>query len=257
MGFLEEASRVTRRYRCTGGVAARRGFVEALRKGHQARGLGVIGEFKRCAPGRFIALHDPWWYAQRLAPYVDAFSVLTEPFWFCGSPELIPVFSPHRPVLGKDFVECESQVDLLASHGAAAVLLILDELGWKKLETLYEYARSLGLDALIETSSGRDAVEAASSYPDAAVGINARNLQTLELSFERLLDELRYAAERVPGSTILVAESSMDSVEKVVEAMKAGAKAVLIGTWFMKEPDAAARLHSALLGAKQGMQHNT
>lgn len=257
MGFLGEASRITRRYRCTGGVAARRGFVEALRAGYQKRGLGVIGEFKRCAPGRFIALHDPWWYAQHLAPYIDAFSVLTEPFWFCGSPELIPVFSQHRPVLGKDFVECENQIDLLASHGAAAVLLILDELGWKRLESLYEHARGIGLDALIETSSGRDAVEVASSYPDAAVGINARNLQTLELSFEKLLAELRYAAERISSSTMLVAESSMDSVEKVLEAMKAGARAVLIGTWFMKEPGAAARLHSALLEVKQSLQHNT
>ncbi len=257
MGFLDEASRLTRRYRCMGGVAARRGFVEALRKGYESRGLAVIGEFKRCAPGRFIALHDPWRYAKQLAPFVDAFSVLTEPFWFCGSPDLIPIFSPHRPVLGKDFVECERQVDTLAEHGAAAVLLILDELGWRRLEALYEHARGLGLDALIETSSGRDAVEVASSYPEAAVGINARNLQTLDLSFERLLGELRYAAERIGGDVVLVAESSIDSVEKAVEAARAGAKAVLIGTWFMREPDAPRRLRDALEAAKQSLQHNS
>ena len=141
---------------------------------------------------------------------------------------------------------------MLASKGASAVLLILDELGWKRLESLYEHARSLGLDALIETSSGRDAVNIASSFPEAAVGINARNLQNLEVSFERLLSEIRYASERIPSHTILVAESSMDSVDKVIAAMKAGAHAVLIGTWFMKQPGAPRSLYTALAEAKQG-----
>ncbi len=246
MGFLEEAAEATRRWRCTGGFAVRRGFVEALRRGASEKGLAVIGEFKRCAPGRFVGLHDPRVYAERLAPYVDAFSVLTEPLWFCGSPELIPVFAVRRPVLAKDFVECRAQLEAYAAKGASAALLILDELGWKRLEELYEAARSLGLEALIETSNARDAVEVARSYPEAAVGINARNLQSLELSFERLLGEVRRAAEEAPSGAVIVAESGVDSVEKALAAMEAGARAVLIGTWFMRDPSAAERLAEAL-----------
>ncbi len=249
MRFLEEADRVTREWRCARGVLEKRGFVDALWRGWRERGLAVIGEFKRCAPGRFVGLHEPWRYAETLAPHVDAFSVLTEPFWFCGSTSLIPVFAQHRPVLAKDFTVCEKMLEEFSRAGASAALLILDQLGWKRLDQLYSTLRSLDLEALIETSGWRDAVEVAHSYPEAAVGINARDLRTLELSFARLLDEVRRAAERVEGA-MLVAESSIDSVEKAIAVREAGAKAVLIGTWFMREPGAAEKLDKELRGAE-------
>ncbi len=246
-GFLGRAASATRRYRCGGESVSRTlGFREALRRGFEERGLGVIGEYKRCAPGRVLANHEPWEYARTLAPHVDAFSVLTEPFWFCGSPRLVPVFAAHLPVLAKDFVECRAQLVEAWEAGASATLLILDELGWKRLDELYDEARRVGLEALIETSGWRDAVEVAASYPEAVVGINARNLETLELSFERLVEEVRRASERLPTNTLLVAESSVDSVEKAVRLREAGANAVLIGTWFMKRPEAARELDEAL-----------
>ncbi len=248
-GFLARAASMTRRYRCGEPSTPRtHGFRKALERGFEERGLGVIGEYKRCAPGRILANHEPWWYAQSLAPYIDAFSVLTEPFWFCGSPRLIPVFAAHHPVLAKDFVECEAQLVEAREAGASATLLILDQLGWERLDQLYSEAKRLGLEALIETSRWRDAVEIAASYPEAVVGINARNLETLELSFERLVEEVRRASERLPSGALLVAESSVDSVEKALKLREAGAHAVLIGTWFMRRPEAARELHEALSG---------
>ncbi|AEM39251.1 Indole-3-glycerol-phosphate synthase [Pyrolobus fumarii 1A] len=246
MDFLDRVTSATLEWRCKTSFKPRYRFVESLWRGWRERGLAIIGEFKRCAPGRFVGLHEPWEYAKKLAPYVDAFSVLTEPFWFCGSPALIPLFAQHRPVLAKDFTVCTGMLAEFADAGASAVLLILDQLGWRRLDELYSEARSMDLDALIETSSWRDAVEVASSYPEAAVGINARNLRTLELSFEKLLDDIRKAADRIGEKTMLVAESSVDAVEKALVLKDAGAKAVLVGTWFMRDPDAARRLSEEL-----------
>ncbi len=251
MDFLEEVSRRVEGRCAGGGSRSGRGFVEALWEGWKERRLAIIGEFKRCAPGRFVGLHEPWVYAEQLAPYVDAFSVLTEPYWFCGSYELIPIFSAHKPVLAKDFTGCERMIEEAREWGASAVLLILDQLGWSRLTRLYDTARSLGLDALIETSSARDAIEAYRSMPEAAIGINARNLHTLEVSQKRLLEEVEKASREEPGM-MLVAESSVKSVEEALRVKMAGAKAVLIGTWFMREPDAAEKLYATLVEQRKG-----
>ncbi len=214
----------------------RGGLRGALLEGRGRRGIGLIGEFKRCSPGGFIAYRDPYAYAEEIGGCVDAFSVLTEPTWFCGSPELIPVFSARRPVLFKDFVACREMVDAAALYGASAVLLILDMLGWGVLEELYEYARGLGLEALIEASCSRDAVEAANTYPEALIGLNARSLETLRVDFEAMLRELRAARSRSPTGTVLVAESGVRGPGDVARAAAAGADAVLVGTSLMRSP---------------------
>jgi len=173
-----------------------------------------------------------------------------EPYWFCGSPELVAFFAQHRPVLAKDFASSRAQLEQYRRAGTSAALLILDMLGWRRLDALYQEARSLGLEALIETHRAEDAVEAMNSYAEALVGINARNLETLEISYQRLLRETARAAARKPSGALLVAESSVDSVEKAVRLAEAGADALLIGTWAMKNPEEIRSLPERLRGTR-------
>lgn len=215
---------------------SRGGFRRALEDGFRGHGVGFIGEFKRCRPGKFVYYRDPQDFLVRIGHNVDAISVLVEPFWFCGSLELVSFFARHKPVLFKDFVAGRGQVVAAACWGASSVLLILDMVGWRVLESLYEEARSYGLEPLIETCSADDAVAVAESFPEAVVGINARDLRTLKLDFERLVEEVGRAAERLPSGTLLVAESGVKSGWDVARVVEAGAKAVLVGTALMERP---------------------
>jgi len=249
-GFLGEAlekallrEELLRSPRRGGGLRA--AVARAVR---EERRPALILEFKRCRPGGFVEYMEPWRFLELLGGAADAFSVLAEPYWFCGSPELVAYIAAvgGKPVLYKDFVAGGGLLRQAASAGASAVLLILDMLGWRRLGDLYEEARGLGLEALIETSSSDDAVEAMGSFPGALVGINARNLETLEVSFERLLEEVRKAAGEKPRDALLVAESSIDSTEKALALARAGADALLIGTWAVRSPREVARLPERL-----------
>ena len=214
----------------------------------------LILEYKRCRPTGFTVYRTPWGYVEALGGAADAWSVLVEPYWFCGSPELVSFFAQvtGAPVLAKDFTASVEALRLHAGSGASATLLILDMLGWRRLVELYEEARGLGLEALIETSSAGDAVEAMHSFPDALVGINARDLVTLREDTGRLLEELGRAAARKPTGALLVAESTIDSVEKARAAAEAGADALLIGTWAMRAPGEVSELPRLLRGTHRG-----
>lgn len=229
-----------------GPQSLRAAIMEALREGRPA----LIIEYKRCSPSGFIAKPTPWEYVESTLPAADAYSVLVEPYWFCGSPELVAFFAGYRPVLAKDFTTSSAQLELYRRHGASAALLILDMLGWRGLDRLYEDAKSVGLEVLIETHDAESAIDVMSSYPASMVGINARNLETLEVSHQRLLAEIRRAAEHKPADVILVAESGIDSPGKALEASKAGADALLIGTWAMKDPGSVLKLRDHLKGSR-------
>lgn len=216
---------------------SRGGFRRVLEDGFRMRGVGFIGEFKRCRPGKFVYYRDPEDFLVRVGGGVDAVSVLVEPFWFCGSLELVDFFARYKPVLFKDFVVGRGQIMAAACWNASSILLILSMVGWRVLENLYEEARSYGLEPFIETGSADDAVEVAKSFPEAIVGINARDLSTLELNFERLVEEVSRAVERLPSGTLLVAESGMKSGWDVVRLVKAGARAVLVGSSLMERPE--------------------
>ena len=216
----------------------RSAIMEGSERGYRA---ALIAEYKRCAPGRMISNISPWEFVKTTAKYASAFSVLVEPYWFCGSSYLIPTFANERPVLYKDFVVDEVQVIDAAYWGASGILLIFEALGWRMLDVLYNEARSAGLDVLIEAARATDAIKIASSFTDVLIGLNARDLKTLNLSVERLVKEVRRFREEGPD-VLLVAESGIKGWEDYCKVVKAGADAVLVGTSIMLDPSMAARL---------------
>jgi indole-3-glycerol phosphate synthase len=102
-------------------------FSEAIKKSYvPGKRPAIIVEYKRCSPGRVISNIEPWDYVRATRRYADAYSVLVEPYWFCGSSVLVEVFAREKPVLYKDFIVDEIQLEDAVVSGASAVLLILE-----------------------------------------------------------------------------------------------------------------------------------
>lgn len=254
-GFIDEAFRIARlraealaRLGLKGCRVEPRRFKAALEAGWRAWGLAVIAEFKRCSPSRgFIAYRTPDEFIEEASPYSDAFSVLVEPSWFCGSPELLALLSKMHeiPVLAKDFVAAEEQLEVYACMGASAVLII----DWPGIdvEGLSLKALELGLDPLIEVSSAEAAVKWGEAIPEAVIGVNARNLASLKVDYDSMLIEVRRAREALGPRAVIVAESGVDSPLKALRARNSGASAILVGTSVMLDPGLLKAIRSLLI----------
>jgi indole-3-glycerol phosphate synthase len=160
--------------------------------------------------------------------------VLTEPTRFDGSlADLRSVrHAVELPVLRKDFLVHPSQVIESRAEGADAVLLIAAALDPTELKALVAAAADLGLGALVETHSEAD-LDAALATEATVIGVNARDLETLEVDVDRALRLL----ERVPGDRVAVFESGVRTRDDVERAVAAGARAVLVGERLMRAGD--------------------
>lgn len=220
------------------GLPPARPFEAALRR---AARPAVIAEIKRSSPsaGR-IAEADPGALGRAYeAAGAAAISVLTEPAHFDGS--LADLRAVHLavgiPVLRKDFLIHPSQVIESRVQGADAVLLIASAVSPAELRALLATASDLGLGALVETHSDEDLDDAlAADAP--VIGVNARDLETLQVDPERALGLLR----RVPDDRVAVMESGIATRDDVARATEAGARAVLVGEALMRAEDPGATI---------------
>lgn len=217
-----------------------RPFEQALRR---AVPPGVIAEYKRSSPSAgAIAQPD---VATQARAYEDggaaAISVLTEPTRFDGALADVRAvrLAVDVPVLRKDFLVHPAQVIESRARGADAVLLIAAALSELELKGMLSAAADLGLGALVETHSEDDLAKVLAT--DAlVVGVNARDLQTLEVDVDRALAMLPH----VPSDRVAVFESGVSSREHVERAIGAGARAVLVGETLMRSADPAAEIRS-------------
>jgi indole-3-glycerol phosphate synthase len=203
----------------------------------------VIAEYKRSSPSAG-AIAEPDVAGQARA-YEEggaaAISVLTEPTRFDGAlADLRAVrLAVDLPVLRKDFLVHPAQVIESRAAGADAVLLIAAALSELELKAMLAVANDLGLDALVETHSVDDLAKAlATDAP--VVGVNARDLETLEVDVERALAML----PDVPSDRVAVLESGVWTREDVERAIDAGARGVLVGEALMRSPDPGATIRS-------------
>jgi len=194
----------------------------------------VIAEFKRNSPSGFSADRDPIEYAKFMRNYAVALSVLTEEKFFNGSYTLLKSISSSVdiPVLMKDFVVTETQIDTGYNLGADLILLIVRILTERELEGLIEYVRSYKLEPLVEVHS-KDDLEIALRCGASLVGFNARNLFTLEMD----VDLQKELISTSPKDIVKVAESGIESRDQLMELKKIGADAFLIGSSLMKDPE--------------------
>jgi len=152
------------------------------------------------------------------------------------------------PLLRKDFIATPFQVMEARAAGADAVLLIVGALDGKALAALMAEAARQEVAALVEVHS-REELLAALDAGAALVGVNSRNLKTLDVDL-RVFDDL---IDEVPDHVTVVAESGLREAEDLRRLRSAGYDAFLIGERFMTTPDPGEAL-AELLAASQGGQ---
>ncbi len=222
----------------------------------RAPGVSVIAEVKRASPskGALADISDPAALAREYeAGGAAAISVLTERRRFGGS--LADLEQVRRavdvPVLRKDFIVSAYQLFEARAAGADLALLIVAALTDDELVSLVERAESIGLTPLVEAHTAEE-IERAVAAGAKVIGVNARNLQTLEVdpaTFARL-------APAIPPGIVRIAESGVRGPHDVFELAEAGADVVLVGEALVtgREPRAAvADLVSA--GSHPALQH--
>jgi indole-3-glycerol phosphate synthase len=194
-----------------------------------APGRAVIAEIKRASPAKGeLAMHrDPLELALTYQENgAAALSILTERRYFHGDPEFIRRVRPEIriPILRKDFIVEPIQVYESAALGADALLLLVSVLNRGQLQALLLLSRSLGLEALVEVHTAGE-METALAAGARLIGINHRNLHTLEMDMNRA----RELAPLAPVGVTLVAASGLKSADDLARLEEAGIRAFLIG----------------------------
>lgn len=194
----------------------------------------VIAEIKKASPSKGDIAPDlePVAVAK---DYVKngavALSVLTEPQYFKGSLDYLRQIRescPETPLLMKDFFIDEYQLYQAKEAGADAILIIVALLGREGSQNLLDKACELGLTALVEVHNESELVIAKDIGAD-LIGINSRNLKTLDISLDNILRLIPF----VPTNAVVIGESGIKTKADLRELKAAGCHGFLIGTHLM------------------------
>ncbi|WP_145331733.1 indole-3-glycerol phosphate synthase TrpC [Paenibacillus xylanexedens] len=230
-------------------LPAARGFEQAL-SSRRNRKLGLIAEVKKASPSK--GLIRPDFHPVEIASAyeragADCISVLTDVSYFQGSNEYLQAIhqAVNIPLLRKDFMIDESQIAEARLLGADAILLIASILTPGQIRQFLTFAKSIGLDALIEVHD-RAELETVLDIPEATlIGINNRNLKTFETSLNTTLDLM----ELIPPGVTLISESGIDGAESTKPLIEAGVHGILVGEHLMRKDDVEAAVYD-LMGPK-------
>jgi indole-3-glycerol phosphate synthase len=215
-----------------------RDFVDALCRAQ----TNVIAEIKKASPSAGVLREDfdPACLARGYeAAGAAAISVLTEEAHFQGALAHLRDArkSTSLPVLRKDFIVEPWQVWETRAANADTCLLIVAALSPAALQELLALGRDLGMEPLVEVHT-RMELDTALSAGARIVGVNNRNLHTLEVRVETSLELIEF----IPDECIAVSESGLRSAQDLARLRTAGFDAFLIGEHFMREADPGAAL---------------
>jgi len=217
-------------------------FSQAFKGNH----TNVIAEVKFASPSKGI-IRDDLSALEVAQMYIEngasALSVLTEPNYFKGNINYLKQIKekyPTFPVLRKDFILDEYQLYEAKISGADAVLLIMAFTGAKTTE-LIKKATEIGLEVLLEVHDESEMQEALKT--DAKIiGVNNRNLQTLEIS----LDTSRNLAKYITQERLFICESGIENSDVIQEMKSLGYRGFLIGSHFMEAENPGKALNKVL-----------
>jgi indole-3-glycerol phosphate synthase len=217
---------------------ARRPFGARLKRAGE---VNVIAEYKRRSPSKGSIREDlaPQDVARAYeAAGAAALSVLTDETSFGGHVDHLTAArgATELPAIRKDFIIDAYQIWEARAAGADAVLLIVAVLSDAELKKLLDVAEAASLEVLVEVHDGGE-LDRALAAGAKIVGVNNRNLKTMEVRLETSLE----LAPRFPKEVAKVAESGIKSGADIRKLREAGFDAFLIGEHLMlsKEPGTA------------------
>jgi len=201
--------------------------------------ISLIAEIKKASPsaGIIVDNYNPVDLAKKFFENnATCLSVLTEEDFFQGN--LIHIYKIKQkinlPILCKDFFIDPLQVHLAKSYGADAILIILAGVTEKIAEELYENALKLNMSVIIEVHTVDEAKNSI-KFKDALIGINNRNLKTLETDINTTFD-IHDILTTHKGP--LISESGIKTKEELLEIVKkTKIKTFLIGESLLKNLD--------------------
>ena len=198
--------------------------------------FSIIAEIKKASPsaGVIIKDYDPVKIANIYnVNGATCLSVLTEEDFFHGNLNHISKIKKNinLPILCKDFFIDKFQVPLAKSYGADAILIILAGVSDKNAYDIYEEALKYNLSVIVEVHTVEEAKKAL-KFKEALIGINNRNLKTLETNINTTYDIHDIL---VNHSGPLISESGIKSKEELLELSKrTSIKTFLIGESLLK-----------------------
>ncbi len=193
---------------------------------------GIIAEFKRKSPSKGV-INDHASVEKVSIGYMQAgasgLSVLTDEHFFGGSNQDLITARKFNfcPILRKDFIIDEYQIQEAKSIGADTILLIAAVLDPEETRSLAKFAQSLGLEVLLEVHNQEELTHL-NPHVD-LVGVNNRDLKTFMVDIETS----KSLASAIPDEFVKISESGISQPETIVELRKYGFSGFLIGQNFM------------------------
>lgn len=236
--------------------AARKSMVHSLTKDGAS---GIITEFKRRSPSKGLingesnVIDVTSGYCQYGA---SGISILTDEKYFGGSNEDVIRARPkvECPILRKEFIVDEFQIVEARGIGADVILLIAACLSPDDVKRLASFAKSVGLEVLLELHD-EDELNHITADVD-MIGVNNRSLKTfvVDINQSKLLCDLirQHCSSLGFDEKLLIAESGISAVETVLDLKRSGFHGFLMGENFMKEKDPAIAFASFVQHLKSG-----
>lgn len=199
--------------------------------------IAIISEVKRASPSKGLIAED-FDYLNIAKEYeeagVSAISVLTEPYFFQGSDDILKEISENvkTPILRKDFTISPYMIYEAKLIGASAILLIVSILDDNQLKEYLEIADELGLSSIVETHDEKE-IERALNAGARIIGVNNRNLKDFTVDIRNSVN-LR---KNVPEDIIFISESGIKTPEDVRILKENNVDGVLIGETLMRSDD--------------------
>lgn len=203
---------------------------------------GIIAEYKRASPSKGL-INGTSTVQEVVLGYqqagASAISVLTDPDFFQGTLDDLTAAREvlEIPLLRKEFIVDPYQITEAKAYGADIILLIAACLSSEEIKSFSEYAKTLGLNVLLEVHNEQELIGNIFNSID-AIGVNNRNLKDFSVSLEHSYD----LVNKIPDRFIKVSESGISDPNTIRDLKSRGFQSFLIGENFMKTTDPASAI---------------